>query len=113
MALGETGRALPMLEQSEREVPDDYNPPARLARAQLSLGRLEPAQAAIERALARCEGPRKLRLYMLEADLLVARQERARAADSLRAALRYANDQQLGPQYDRLRQSIERKITAL
>lgn len=113
MALGETERALPMLEQSEREAPADYNPPARLARAQLTLGRLEPAQAAIERALARCEGPRKLRLYMLQADILVARQERARAADSLRAALRYANDQQLGAQYDRLRQSIERKITAL
>ena len=113
MALGETERALPMLEQSEREAPTDYNPPARLARANLTLGRLEPAQAAIERALARCEGPRKLRLYMLQADILLARQERTRAADGLRAALRYANDQQLGAQYDKLRQRIEGRLTEL
>lgn len=113
MALGETEKALPMLQQSEREVPDDYNPPARLARAYLTLGQLEPAEAAIERALARCEGPRKLRLYLLKSDILLARQQRDGAVDTLRAALQYASDKQLGSQYDKLRQSIERKIASL
>ena len=113
MALGETDKAVPMLEQSEREAPDDYNPPARLARAHLTLGQLEPAAAAIERALARCEGPRKLRLFMLKSDILLARKQREAASETLRSALRYASEKQLAPQYDKLRQSIERKIAAL
>jgi tetratricopeptide (TPR) repeat protein len=102
-----------MLQQSEREAPDDYNPPARLARAYLTLGQLEPAEAAIERALPHCEGPRKLRLFMLKSDILLARNQRESAAETLRAALRYANDKQLGAQYDKLRHSIERKVASL
>src|SRR5207244_2560334 len=34
-AVGEPEKAIPMLEQSERDFPDDYNPPSRLAKVYL------------------------------------------------------------------------------
>lgn len=113
LALGEPARVLPMLEQSEREVPEDYNPPARLARAYLALQRHAEAKSAIDRALARCDGPRKLRLYMLKADILVTSDDRAGARAALEEALEYASAQQFPPQYDKLRQSIERRAREL
>jgi thiol-disulfide isomerase/thioredoxin len=57
-AVGTPARAVPMLEQSERDFPDDYNPPARLGKAYLDLGRYDDAAAALERALGRAYGPR-------------------------------------------------------
>lgn len=113
LALNEPQKALPMLEQSEREAPSDYNPPARLARAYLALGRAQDASAAIARALPLCDGPRKLRLYMLQADVLIAKGEPANARASLQAALDYARAQQLGAQYDKLKQTIERRLHEL
>jgi tetratricopeptide (TPR) repeat protein len=113
MALGQTDKAVPMLEQSEREDPGDYNAPARLARAYLALGKLPDARAAIDRALPLCEGPRKLRLYMLAADIRVAASDRHGARDALRQALDFARDQRLGPQYDKLRRTIERRVREL
>ena len=113
MALGQTEKAVPMLQQSEHEQPGDYNPPARLARAYLTLGELPEARAAIARALPLCEGPRKLRLYMLEADILLAASDRAGARDALREALDFARDQRLGAQYDKLRHTIERRVQEL
>jgi tetratricopeptide (TPR) repeat protein len=68
-ALGEVERAVPMLQQSERDFPRDYNPPARLARAYLDLGRLAEARAAIERALALAYGPRRKRLEALAQEI--------------------------------------------
>ena len=72
LELGQPELALPMLEQSERDFPDDYNTPSRLAKVNLALGRLDLARAAIERAETRVYGPRKLRVAWLKADILVA-----------------------------------------
>lgn len=113
LALGEAERAVPMLELSERERPTDYNPPARLARVYLTLQRLEPARGAIDRALARSDGPRKLRLYMLKADILVASADKPGARTVLREALDFARSANLPSQYDKLRQSIERRAQEL
>lgn len=75
VAMGQPARAVPMLEQSERDFPEDYNPPARLARADLALdtaaGR-KAALAAIDRALALVYGPRKLSLVLVKCDVLEA-----------------------------------------
>lgn len=113
LALHQPERALPMLEQSERELPADFNAPARLARAQLALGHVALARAAIERALPRCSGPRKLRLYLLHADTLVAAGDRSAARASLQAALAFARDSQLPARYDAVRQQIERRLLEL
>ncbi|MGD0530277.1 MAG: thioredoxin family protein, partial [Polyangiaceae bacterium] len=87
LALGEPGRAVPMLAQSERDFPADYNPPARLAMALLQMKRYDDALGAVKRALDRAYGPRKLRLWSLEADIFEAKKDRASARRSLEQAL--------------------------
>ncbi len=60
-AAGEIEKAIPMLEQSEKDFPQDYNPPARLAAVYLRLKRYDEALAASDRALERVYGPRRVR----------------------------------------------------
>jgi len=68
-AAGEIEKAIPMLEKSEKYFPNDYNPPARLASAYLSLKRYDEALAAADRALALVYGPRKLRVLATKAEI--------------------------------------------
>jgi thiol-disulfide isomerase/thioredoxin len=75
LAAGEPSRAIPMLTDSERAFPDDYNPPARLARAYLTMTRLDDARGAIDRAAARVYGPRSLRVFALAAEIARARSD--------------------------------------
>lgn len=64
LAAGTPARVVAALEASERELPKDYNPPARLALVLRELGQHEAALGAAERALSKCAaGPRRLRLY--------------------------------------------------
>ncbi len=70
LELGDPARAIPALEASERDLPQDYNPPARLAVLYRAAGRLDDALGASDRALARAYGPRKLRIYLTRADIL-------------------------------------------
>ncbi len=77
--------------QSEKELPSDYNPAARLALIYRAENKLAEAQAAIERALPKCTGPRKMRLFSIQADILDKRGDAAGRKRSLEAALAYAN----------------------
>jgi tetratricopeptide (TPR) repeat protein len=61
LELGEPERAVPMLEQSERDFPEDYNPPGRIAVAYKEMKRWEDALAASDRAIEKSYGPRQLR----------------------------------------------------
>src|SRR5262245_30480384 len=56
-------RAIAFLTESEKGLPTDYNPPARLAAAYKAAGKLPEALAAADRALKLAYGPRKLRVY--------------------------------------------------
>ncbi len=87
LELGEPERAIPMLQQSERDLPGDYNPPARLAVAYQAMGKLDEALQACDRALARAYGPRKLRILVNRADILTARADTAGARQALEQAL--------------------------
>src|SRR5207244_2224511 len=51
LEIGQPERAVPMLEASEKEFPDDYNPPARLAVAYQAMKDWPKALAASDRAL--------------------------------------------------------------
>ena len=113
MALGEVESALPMLEQSERDFPDDYNPPFRLARAYFELHRYEPALAQVARALERGKGPRKLRIFMLKADILEAQKDREGARRAIGEAVDFANRLRLPPNYRKLKDKLAQRYASL
>ncbi len=112
-AVGDPLRAVPMLERSERDFPNDYNPPARLARVYLETRRYAEALAATKRALDRAYGPRKLRLWALQADVYEALGETASARSALRDALDFARAEPLTGGYRELRASLEKRLAAL
>ena len=112
-ALGNPERAIPMLEQSERDFPADYNPPARLGKVLLDLRRYDDAIAAVERALARAYGPRKLRLWSLEADAFVAKGDRDGARRTLQSALDFAASVPLTGAYPSLRDAMAERLRTL
>ncbi|MEP7028503.1 MAG: tetratricopeptide repeat protein [Candidatus Eisenbacteria bacterium] len=91
LELGQPGKALPMLEASEKALPNDYNPPARLAIAYNALGRWDDALAATDRALAKAYGPRKLRSYLARADAFKGRGDVASARRTYEEAVSYLN----------------------
>lgn len=83
-------RMIAPLLQSEKELPLDYNPAARLALIYQAQGELTLAQAAIARALPKCRGPRKLRLFSIQAQVFEKLGDGAGRKKSLLAALAYA-----------------------
>jgi len=86
--LGQPERAVPMLEASQQDFPDDYNPPARLALAYRAMKQYDKALAASDRALAMAYGPRKLLLYDNRVDILVAQGDSVKARQTLQSAIR-------------------------
>jgi tetratricopeptide (TPR) repeat protein len=67
LALGKAEQAVEMLKQREKELPDSYEPPARLASVLTEMRRYSEALPAIERALSHAYGPRRLRYLALKA----------------------------------------------
>jgi thiol-disulfide isomerase/thioredoxin len=86
LALGQPERAIPMLEQSRKDFPRDYNPSARLAVAYLAMH--QPAQAlrSAEQAEALVYGPRTLRVLLTKAEAQAALGDRAAAKTTLARA---------------------------
>jgi thiol-disulfide isomerase/thioredoxin len=72
LALQQPALAIPALEESARDFPRDYNPPARLARLYLAAGRVADARVEIDRGLRLVYGPRRKRLEALEAQIATA-----------------------------------------
>ena len=70
MFLGRTAEAIALLIERERSLPQSYNPPHYLARLYRDTAQWEPGLAAIERALARAYGPRRIGFLGIKADLL-------------------------------------------
>jgi len=83
-------RAVPMLLLSERDFPDDYNPPARLGVAYRAAGKYDEALAAYGRALAKAYGPRKIGIYRGKAETFAAKGDKAAARKTLEEAIAYA-----------------------
>lgn len=80
--LGESEALIPVLERSVSSLPEEYDPPYRLAWLLLQSGRAEEALGHAEAALARVYGPRKAEVYALLANIHAARgdPDKARAA---------------------------------
>jgi len=112
-ALGAPERAVPMLQQSEHDFPDDYNPPARLAAAYLAMKRYDDALGAIQRGLGHAYGPRKLLLYSTEADVYEAKGDHAGSRQALSDALAYAKTLAVTSRYTKLVDAIQKRLDGL
>jgi hypothetical protein len=113
LALGEPARAIPMLEASAKDFPSDYNPHARLARAELAQQHYPNALAEADLALAHVEGPRRLRVLVLKSDIQVAAGDRDGARTTLANASAYADKTPLPGGYARYKTEIDKKKSAL
>ncbi|QSQ12549.1 thioredoxin family protein [Myxococcus landrumensis] len=83
-------RAIPALEQSEKEFPQDYVVPLRLSQLYQAQGRMEDALAATDRALVDAQGPRRVSVMGIRALILKERKDTAIAAKALRDAIAYS-----------------------
>ncbi|MGO9063532.1 MAG: thioredoxin family protein [Myxococcaceae bacterium] len=86
LALGQPERAVPMLEQSRKDFPRDYNPSARLAVAYLAMHQPAQAVAAAEQAEVLVYGPRTLRVLLTKAEAQAALGDKAAARATLARA---------------------------
>ena len=91
LELKQPERAIPMLEASERDFPQDYNPPARLAAAYQAMKEWDKALAAADRALPLVYGPRKLRVLDIKAEVLKSKGDQAAARRTLAEAVAFAD----------------------
>jgi tetratricopeptide (TPR) repeat protein len=109
-AAGEIAKAIPMLEQSEKDFPKDYNPPARLALVYLRLKRYDEGLVATDRALALVYGPRRVRVLEVQADLYKGRGDAAAARKTLQEALTFAEELPAGQRSDSQVSSLRKKL---
>jgi tetratricopeptide (TPR) repeat protein len=101
------------LQQSERELPLDYNPPARLAVILRELGRLDEALAAADRALGRCTaGPRKLRLYDTKASIFRKRGDARGAQKVIDEELAWARSLPRAQLSERQLRAVEQRLAS-
>lgn len=110
LELGEPERAVPMLQASERDLPDDYNPPARLAAAYRAMKRYDDALAASDRALAKAYGPRKLGMLQTRADIYKDKGDLAAARRTIEEAVRLAESLPEGQRSERTIANLKKKL---
>jgi tetratricopeptide (TPR) repeat protein len=111
--LGEPERAIPMLQESERDLPDDYNPPARLAVAYRAMKKYDEALAASDRALPKAYGPRKLGILQTRADIYKEKGDIASARKTIEQAIELAESLPEGQRSDRTIASLKKKLDAM
>jgi tetratricopeptide (TPR) repeat protein len=109
-AAGEIEKAIPMLEQSEKDFPGDYNPPARLALVYLKLKRWDEAMAASDRALELVYGPRRIRVLEVRADIYAGRGDAGAARKTLQEAVTFADELPAGQRSDSQIASLKKKL---
>jgi len=71
--LGEGKKLIPDLEKLMADLPEEYDPPYRLAWVRLQTGELDQAMTAAQRAVGMVYGPRKGRALAMVADIQKAR----------------------------------------
>jgi tetratricopeptide (TPR) repeat protein len=112
MELKQPERAIPMLQESEKDLPDDYNPPARLAVAYLQMQKPDEALAASNRALPKVSGPRRLSVLQTRASIFEKRGDAAAAREALEQALAYAESLPAGQRSERMIQGLKKRLEA-
>ncbi len=113
LALKQPERAVPMLEQSERDLPNDYNPPARLAVAYRATGRYDEALAASDRALAKAYGPRKIGILRTRADIYTSKGDKETARRTIEEAIRFAESLPKGQRNEQTIASLKKRLETM
>jgi len=113
LELGQPERAIPMLAAAERDLPGDYNPPARLAATYRAMKRWDEALAASDRALAKVYGPRKLNIYTTRAGILQDRGDKEGARRTLEEALAFAEALPPGQRSESTIAGLKKRIEGL
>jgi tetratricopeptide (TPR) repeat protein len=111
--LGEPQRAIAMLQASERDLPDDYNPPARLAVAYKAMKKYDEALAASDRALAKAYGPRKLGILQTRADIYKEKGDSAGARKTMEEAVQLADSLPEGQRSEKAIANLKKKLQAM
>ncbi len=112
-AAGQLERAIPMLEKSAQAFPDDYNPPARLAYVYLKLKRYDEALAANDTALGKVYGPRKIRVWLVRADIYRAKGDVPAARRTLQEAQAYDESLPASQRSESLTAALKTKLDGL
>lgn len=113
VALGRPEAAVPMLERSRKDFPDDYNPPQRLATAYKEMKRWPEAIAASDEALARAYGPRQFLVLGTRADIQIGMGEKEAAAKTLADAVAKAEAMPEGQRSENTIRSLKRRLEKL
>jgi tetratricopeptide (TPR) repeat protein len=102
-------RAIPALQASERDLPNDYNPPARLTTLYNAMGRYDEALAASGRALAKVYGPRRIQVLTTRSGILEKKGDKEAARRTIEEAIRFASTIPKGErQVENLKKQLER-----
>lgn len=112
ITLGKPELAVPMLQASEQALPDDYDPPSRLALAYRAMGKFDDAIAASNRALAKVYGPRRIRVLLNLADIQSAKGDKAAERGALEEALRCAEALPAGQRSEATIGGIRKRLAA-
>ena len=113
MELGTPEKAIPMLEQSEKDFPKDYNPPARLAAAYRAMKKWDEALVSIDLAAKLAYGPRKIGILRSRADILAAKGDKDAARAAMRDAIAYAESLPGGQRNDRAIAALKKKLDTM
>lgn len=113
LELGTPEKAIPMLEQSERDFPEDYNPPARLAFIYKAMKDYDKALAASDRALSHVYGPRKLNVLNVRADIYAEKGDTKAARETIVQAIEYAKALPEGQRSERRIASMEKRLAGM
>jgi len=113
LELGEPEKAIPFLEQSQKDAPEDYNPPARLALAYKAMKKWPEAIAASDRALAIVYGPRTLVVLNARTDIYVGMGDTANARKTVEKSIAFAEALPPGQRSDRTIASLKKKLAGM
>lgn len=113
LALDRAADAIPMLERSRADFPDDYNPSQRLTLAYLALKRWPEALAASDRALELAYGPRRLLVLGTRADVHLAMGDQEAAVRTLMEAVKVAQALPEGQHSHTRLQAILKRLAGL
>jgi tetratricopeptide (TPR) repeat protein len=113
IALGRPDAAVAMLQQSQRDFPEDYNPPQRLATAFKAMKLWPEALSASDQALARAYGPRQFLVLNTRADIQLGMGDKSAAVATLTEALSRAQKMPEGQRSENTIRSLQKRLAGL